>query len=301
MLFPGQLATSQAGCESFGGISGSSHTVHDSCAKFSHVMRCKISGVFTDLGPNELNRIEFGSTSRIMIDMQARMLSNEILNEFTFVDGMVIPDQNDLTRNNPQYLLQESYNLFAAQAVPVRLRSQLDLAAIRLDQQCTQQVQPLVMRQAGTNGRRMSTWRPTAFERRDQREAAFIFKYQRGQQLTPLFLSLAIRAASRKQWLPRHVGSPAAAVSGCSSPCDPSHARHRWVHTEPQTDPRSHARSAPASSNLLHTHGHMLRATTLAPTVAVVRCSTWDDARVVVHSFSAGSLAVLAIERHSGR
>jgi hypothetical protein len=173
LLFPREFATSQTSCQPLGRIPGSCHTVLNSCAKFSHVMWCKISGVFTNLGPNKLNRIEFRSTSRKMIDMQARILGNEILNELAFMDGMVIPDQNDLARNNPQQLLQESHNLFAAQAVPVRVRGQLDLAAIQIDQQCTQQVQPLMMRKAGTNGGRMPTWRPTPFERRDQREAAF--------------------------------------------------------------------------------------------------------------------------------
>ena len=47
-----------------------------------------------------------------MGNMQVRILGNEILNELAFMNGMVIPDQNDLARNNPQHLFQESYNLF---------------------------------------------------------------------------------------------------------------------------------------------------------------------------------------------
>ncbi len=231
-LFPGKLTACQAGCQSLGGVSRTSHTIPYSRAKLGHIMRCEVGGIFLGLGPNELDRVKFRSTDRKVIDMQSPMLSNKLLNKPSFVDGMVIPNQHDLARNRSQQLLQKCDDLFTTQAVPIRTVSQLDLVAIRADQKCAQQVQPLVVRQTGANGWRMSAPRPTSFERRDQREAAFIFKHQCGQQLTPLFLSLARPAASRKQSHPRRVGLPGAAASGCSSPCDPSSARHHWEHSE---------------------------------------------------------------------
>ena len=300
-LFPRKITAFQTGCQSLGRVSRTSHGIPYSSAKLDHIMRRKISGVFTDLGPNKLNRIEFRSTGRKMINMQARMLGNEILNELAFMDGMVIPDQNDLTWNYPEQLLQKSHDLFTTQAALIRAGGQFDLAPIWTDQQCAQQVQPLVMRQAGTNGGRMSTWRPTPLERRDQREAAFIFKHQRGQQLTPLFLSLARLAASRKQWLPRRVGSPGVAPSGCSSPSDPSCARRRWEHSVFQTVPRSRDQSAPRSNNLRHIHGHRLHVTTLAPTAGSDLLSIgWAD-QDLVQPFSAGFSCIAATERRCGR
>jgi hypothetical protein len=215
------------------------------------------------------------------------------------MDGMVIPHQNDLTRNRPQQLLQKSNCLFTTQTVPVRTDGQFDLVPIWADQQCTQQVQPLVMRQAGAEGGRMSTLRPTPLKRGDQREAAFIFNYQRGQQLTPLFLSLARPAASKKQWLLRRAGSPGAVPSGCSNPCDPSHTRHRWNHSVLQTIPRSHVRSAPASSNLLHIHEHRLPATTLAATAGSAHSSGDWAVHADVHFSSSGFLLPGASAEHS--
>lgn len=263
-------------------------------------MRCEIGNVFTHLCPNKFNRIELWSTDRKVINMHTRILGKKLLHKLTLVDGMVVPHQNDLARNDPQNLLQESDHLFATQAAPIGTCGQLDLSAIQTHQQCTQHVQPLVMLQAGTNSRCASTWRPTALERRDQREAAFIYKNQPSPQFTPLFLSLARPAASRKRSPPRRVGSPGAAASGCSNPCDLSRVRRRWEHTEFRIVPKSRARSAPASSNPLHIRGHMLRVTILAPTSAVVRWSTWWDDQAVAHFSSAGCLAVPASERHCG-
>lgn len=48
-----------------------------------------------------------------------------------------------------------------------------------------------MMFDAGAQDRRLTTARPGALERRDQSEAAFIFKTQRGAQLPTLFLSSA--------------------------------------------------------------------------------------------------------------
>ncbi len=299
-LFPRKFTACQAGFQSPDGVSCTSNPIRYSCKKFSHIVRRKVGSVFTDLRPNKFNRVEFWCADRKVIDMQAWILGNELLNELALMDGMVIPHQNDLAWNNPQQPFQKSDDLLTAQAAPIRASDQFDLAAIWADQQCAQQVQPLVVLQAGTDGRRMSSRRPAALERRNQRETAFIFKNQRGQQFTPLFLSLARPAASRKQLPPRRVGSPSAAVSGCSNPSDPSRARHHWEHIGFQTIPRSSDRSAPASSNLLYIHGHKPRVTTLAPTAGSAHPSGAWVSQPVVHFFSAGLSFVAATDRRCG-
>ncbi len=264
-LFSRKLTACQASCQSFGGVSCTRYAIPYSRAKLGHIMRRKIGSVFVDLGPNELDRVKFWGTDRKVINMQARILRNEFLNKTSFVGGMVVLNQHDFARDRSQQLLQKSDHLFTTQAMPIRADSQFNLAAIWADRKGTQQVQPLMVRQAGADDRRMSTRRPTPLERRNQREAAFIFKHQRNQQLTPLFLSLARPAASRKQSSPRRFGSPSAAVSGCSSPFGPSGAKHHWENSEFQTVPKSGDQSAPESNNLLHTHEHMLHGATPAP------------------------------------
>ncbi len=184
-------------------------------------MRRKIGSILTNLGPNKFNRIEFWSTGRKVIDMQAPMLSNEFLNQGSLMNGMVVPNQYDLARDDPQQLLQKGDDLFSSQAVSVRADRQFDLVSTWTDQECAQQVQPLMMCQTGPDSWRTSTRCPTSLERRDQRETTFIFKHQRSQQFTPLFLSSARLVVSRKRWLPRRVGLPSAVPFGCSSRCDP--------------------------------------------------------------------------------
>jgi hypothetical protein len=285
-LLPRKFRTFQASSQTLERISSPRNALRNLGEKFCHIMRRKVCSVFADLGPNKFDRIELWCTDWKVIDMQAWMLRNEILNELAFMDGMVIPHQNDLAWNNPQHLLQKSNHRFTAQAAPIRASGQFDLAAIWADQQGAQQVQPLVMLQAGAEGRRMTTRRPTPFERRDQREAAFIFKYQRGQQFTPLFLSLARPAASRRRSSPRRVGLPGVAPFGCSNPCDPSHTIRHWTQSVLRTVPKSHDQSDRVSSNLRHIREHRRHGATLVPTVASAHRLDVEACRAAAHSSS---------------
>jgi hypothetical protein len=297
-LFPREFTSCQTGGQPSGRGSGSGHSVTHSFAQLDQVVWGEIGRGLAHLRPHKFHRIEFWSTDRKPIDMHTRILGQKLLHQLTFVDGMVIPHQNDLAWNDLQHLLQESHHLFAAQTASIGTGGQT-VPTLPADKECTQQVQALVMLQTGPQGGRMAAGRPTPLERRDQREATFIFKDQRRSPLTPLFLSLARPCVSRRQSSPRRVGSPVAVASDCSNPSDPSHARLRWEHTECQTAPRSHVRSVPASSNLRRTRGHRLHATTLVPTSAVVPQSAWWVGRGSARSSWAGDLAVLASERRS--
>jgi hypothetical protein len=57
----------------------------------------KTGMVLTDLGPNELDWIEFGSVSWEKINLQAAILSNELLSLRADMNFMVVPEQNNLT------------------------------------------------------------------------------------------------------------------------------------------------------------------------------------------------------------
>jgi len=118
-LFPREFAACQAGLQSPGGVSGTSNPIRYPGAKFSHIVWSKIGTVFAQLGPDKFNRVELWSAGRKRGDMQAWVLGNKILNELTLMNGMVIPHQDDLTRDGPQQLFKKGHDLFAAQAAPV--------------------------------------------------------------------------------------------------------------------------------------------------------------------------------------
>src|SRR5437773_6065482 len=108
------------------------------------------------------------------------------------MDGMMIPHENKFTSNRPKQLLQKCDDLHTSQRASVRPDAQLEifLTMIR-NEYSTQQIQSLMVIQTGAYHGRVPTRRPSPFQWRNQRKAAFIFQNQRGFQLTPLFLFVA--------------------------------------------------------------------------------------------------------------
>jgi len=137
--------------------------------------------------------------------------------------------------------------------MPVRLNTQLDSSALRRNQQGTQQIETFVMGDAGPSLGSLPSPRPGPLQRRDQREAAFIFQNEGRAQLATLFLSLATLPPSSVP--PPHHRAAAAPVedAGCSIPSAASRAKRRSVCNGLQTAPRSHAQSGLGSSNLRRT------------------------------------------------
>src|SRR3990170_36757 len=134
------------------------------------------------------------------------------------MNGMVIPNPHNFARNCAKQLLQKGNYLDASQRASIRMNHQLEMffAMIR-NKHCAKQIQSLMMVQTGSHHRCLPTRRPSTLEWRHKREAAFIFKCQRGLQLTPLFLSLARYIFSSVLWFPRLSEMPVAEDAGCSS------------------------------------------------------------------------------------
>lgn len=195
-------------------------------------MRSKTSLMFADLRPNELHGIEFGCAGWKTIDMQATMPCNELLSFWTDMILVIVPDPDNLTWNKTQHMNQKSNRMKGAQIALIRTNGQSHTSQSRTDQKRTKQIQTRVMVQTGACGRRLSTWRPAAFERRHQREAAFIYKYQRSPQCAPLFLSLAKLDDTNRPSLHHRVGTPLVAPSGNSNSYDPVNARRHWTYNE---------------------------------------------------------------------
>lgn len=82
-------------------------------------MRSKSCGMFADLCPNELHRVEFRSARREVVHMQTQLCCDKIFHDIAFMDGVIVPHQDDLSLNPPEQLLQEFYVLLTAQTMLV--------------------------------------------------------------------------------------------------------------------------------------------------------------------------------------
>ena len=151
-------ATSRAACSSDGGI----HKV----VEFGCVVRSRAGCIFTDLGPNHLGGVQLGSAGGKLVDMQTRMIVNELLHTCATMDGMSIPDQNDGTGNLQQQMGQKPFHFFSRDRVAIRLKVQADLAPSRRHPETADQVEPIMMIQPGVLGGRLAARRPGALQRR---------------------------------------------------------------------------------------------------------------------------------------
>ncbi len=145
------------------------------------------------------------------------MFSNKHLNFLLGMDGRIVPNQDDWTRDLMQQPSQEFNHLFACHAPLVQLYPQLDPSRFRRDQQGADQIGTLMMVEAGAHGGRLTAWSPSPLEWADQRFATFIKENQGCAEAPPLFLSKASGSVSNKQFQPHRVAMPTAGASGNSS------------------------------------------------------------------------------------
>ena len=154
--------------QSFLRASGSGDASHDIGVEFVPIVRCSSGSIFTDLRPDIFGRIEFWGCRWKPIDDQALVLCQEFLNDLAFVDGVIIPNENDVVRSTTQQLVEKLNYFLASQAMPVRAYAQLELFSAGQDQQGSDDIETVMMADAGANDRRFATRRPGALERRDQ-------------------------------------------------------------------------------------------------------------------------------------
>lgn len=162
----------------------------------------------------------------------------------------------------------------------MRLEVQADLAPSRCQPEPADQVEPVMMIQAGVLGGRLPARRPSVLQRRHRRKPRFIEKKQPRLELNPLFLSAAKRSASNEQSPAHCAPGSAAAAFDYSSPYVASSTKHYSYDSGCQTVPRSHGQCDPGSNNLLHIRWHTPRASALWSAAAALPHIKSSAARV---------------------
>ena len=129
---------------------------------------CKVFSCVTDMRPNELYRIELGCTGRKRVNVQTRFRLNKVQDQASLMNGMVVPDQDNRTCNAPQELFEEQDHMVTTQIHSKGSDRQLHFSSTGTNQNCTQQVQSLMVVQTGVRTRRLSTRCPAASKWRNQ-------------------------------------------------------------------------------------------------------------------------------------
>jgi hypothetical protein len=192
-----------------------------------------------------------------MKDMQTFVTVNKRSDSLATVSWMVVPNQHNWACDASQQATQESQDLLASDAVSVATRLQSQPSAFGRNQNGSNDVDSLMMRQCGLDNRCLPTSCPRTFECTNQTEATFIFKNQSCTQVTPLFLYAAKSFASMPQSQLHHAGQPDVAVFDNSNPDDSSRATSRSGHIEPQTIATLTDKYDPVSMNDRHTRAYM--------------------------------------------
>ena len=96
------------------------------------------------------------------------MLCQEFLNDLAFVDGVIIPDENNVVGSTTQQLVEKLNYFLASQAMPVRAYAQLELFSAGQDQQGSDDIETVMVADAGANDGRFATRCPGVLERRYQ-------------------------------------------------------------------------------------------------------------------------------------
>ena len=121
-----------------------------------------------DMRPNELHRIELWYTGRKGVNVQTRFGLDKVLDQTSFMNGMVVPDQDNGTRNAPQELLEEQDHVLATQIYSKRSHRQLYFPTMWTHQESTEQIESSMVVQAGICTRCLASRRPTASKWRNQ-------------------------------------------------------------------------------------------------------------------------------------
>jgi hypothetical protein len=165
MSYPFQVCSGQARVRASLRASGSGDASHDIGVKFSPIMRCSSSSVFTHLRPDVFSRIEFWCGSWEPVNYHTLLRCQEFLYDLALMDGMIIPDEKDVTGSAAQQLFEKNNDFLAGQTMPVRANAQFELLSVWQNQQSADDIETVMMADTGADGGRFTTRRPSALER----------------------------------------------------------------------------------------------------------------------------------------
>jgi hypothetical protein len=130
-------------------------------------MWSKVFSSVAGMRPNELHRIKLWCTDRKGVNVQTRFRLDKVLDEASLMNGMVVPDQDNGTLNPSEDLFEKKDHEFTTQVHSKGSCRQFHFSSPWANQNGTQQVQALMVVQAGVGAGRLTTRCPTTSEWRN--------------------------------------------------------------------------------------------------------------------------------------
>jgi hypothetical protein len=165
---PGKMSACEASRQTMFRATNFSNASPDFGRELREIVWRKVFSCVTGMRPNKFHGIELRCTGRKSINMQTRLRLNKVLDQASLMNGMVVPDQDNRTCNAPQELFEEQDHMFTTQIHSKGSCRQLHFSSTGTNQNCTQQVQSLMVVQTGVRTRSLSTGCPTASQWRNQ-------------------------------------------------------------------------------------------------------------------------------------
>ena len=165
---PGKMSTCEASRQTIFRTTNFSNGRPNFGGELRNIMWSKVFSCVAGMCPNELHRIELGCTSRKGVNVQTRFRLDKVLDQTSLMNRMIVPDQDNGTSNAPQELFEEKDHVLTTQIHSKGSCRQLHFSSTGTDQNCTEQVQTLMVVQAGVRVRRLATRCPAASQWRNQ-------------------------------------------------------------------------------------------------------------------------------------
>ena len=189
--------------------------------------------------PNEFCRVEFGGVTRKAVDMQSRMVEEELFGRSTLVGSAVVPEQHHRFAKLLEQMPEELGHLGRTDVfIPIESGVEGELFATWRDNERRDGGDFMSPSSGNPQQRRLPARGPCANDIGNQQEPAFIEECEMGAKSFGLFLYEAICSVSSGKSPSRPSPAPAFRVSGNSTPARPSASTDWLSSNESQTASR---------------------------------------------------------------
>lgn len=214
-----------AGPKKWLGVPNAVDGVAESTSKLNDVLGCTVGQRTLGLGPHKLVRVEFRGIERKPVNMDSPVPTQELLDDDAPVDGNAVPQEYNWSAQVPEKVTQESEDFHAGDVGAVETEVKSKSPPRRGDGKRGDGRNPIPLTAVFEN-RRLTDRCPGLSHVRNEKEPAFVEKYEMGPKSSGFFLYAGTRASSSGRWLPRLSVWPDVLASGTSIRESSSPATH---------------------------------------------------------------------------